>query len=177
MPKTAPTGMLALPLVLLGGSLALAAAAKRAPAPAPGARVELELVGVLPMPEGQAGVLILREKGRRTILPLVVPEGRRFSPGASGGTLLDRAIEALGGRVSEVEIDRADETSAGARVRLSHAGKPLELQGTPSECIALAMSAGVRIMTSRRLLDEEGLTPEDFARAHARDRKGQPTRL
>ena len=173
----AANGMLALPLLLFGGSLALVAAAKSTPAHDPRARVELELVGVLPVPEGQAGILVLREKGKDTVLPLFVPDGRRFAPSASGGSLLDRAIAALGGHLSEVEIERAEETSAGARVRLTQAGKPLELQAVPSESIALAVAAGVPIVASRQLLDEEGLTPEDLARAHARDKKRQTTKL
>jgi hypothetical protein len=178
MPNTAATGMLALPLLLFGGSLGVVAAAARAPAGRDGRpRVELELVGVLPVPEGPSGILVLREKGKRTLLPLLVPDGRRFSPGASGGSLLDRAIAALGGRVAEVEIERAEETSAGARVRLSQSGRPLELQAAPSESVALAVSAGVPIVTSRRLLEEEGLAPEDLAKAHPRNGKGAATRL
>ncbi len=178
MPSAAATGMLALPLLLFGGSLGVVAAAARGSAhhDARG-RVELELVGVLPVPEGSAGILVLREKGKQTILPLFVPDGRHFSPGAGGGSLLDRAIAALGGRVAEVEIERAEETPEGARVRISQAGKPLELRAIPSESIALAVSAHVPIVASRRLLDEEGLTPEDLAKAHPRDRKGADTRL
>jgi hypothetical protein len=175
--RNAANGVLALPLLLFGGSLMLVAAAKSTPAHDPRARVELELVGVLPVPEGQAGILVLREKGKDTILPLFVPDGRRFAPSASGGSLLDRTIAALGGHLSEVEIERAEETSAGARVRLTQAGKPLELQAVPSESIALAVAAGVPIIASRQLLDEEGLTPEDLARAHARDKKRLTTRL
>ncbi|HEY6004857.1 MAG TPA: bifunctional nuclease domain-containing protein [Anaeromyxobacter sp.] len=177
MPNAAATGMLALPLLLFGGSLGVVAAAARGPVHDGRARVELELVGVLPVPEGPAGILVLREKGKQTILPLFVPDGRRFSPGASGGSLLDRAIAALGGRVAEVEIERAEETSAGARVRISQAGRPLELQAVPSESIALAVSAHVPIVASRRLMDEEGLTPQDLAKAHPRGRKGMATRL
>jgi hypothetical protein len=177
MPNASPSGVLALPLLLFGGSIALLAAATRAPAHEPRARVQLELVGVLPVPEGSAGILVLREKGKSTLLPLLVPDGRRFSPGASGGSLLDRAISALGGRLAEVEIERAEETSAGAKVHLTQGGKPLELQAAPSESVALAVSAGVPIVASRQLLDEEGLTPEDLAKARRRDAKGTPTRL
>jgi uncharacterized protein len=179
MRNAAPNGVLALPLVLFAGTVSLlaTAAATRAPAHDPRARVELELVGVLPVPEGQAGILVLREKGKDTILPLFVPDGRRFAPSASGGSLLDRAIAALGGRLSEVEVERAEETSAGAKVRLTQSGKPLELQAVPSESIALAIAAGVPIVASRQLLDEEGLTAEDLARTHGRDKKHPTTKL
>jgi uncharacterized protein len=175
--RNSPNGVLAVPLLLFGGSLALLAVASRAPAHAAPGRVQLEFVGVLPVPEGAAGILVLREKGDTTLLPLLVPDGKRFSPGASGGSLLDRAIEALGGHLAEVEIERAEETSGGAKVRLTQGGRTLELQAVPSESIALAVAAGVPILASRRLLEEEGLTPADLVKAHAKDAKRRPTRL
>jgi uncharacterized protein len=170
MTHAAPAGMLALPLALLAGALALVATSVATPADDGGARVELEIAGVLPMPEGEAGILVLREKGSETILPLLVPDGRDFLPGSYGSRLLGRAIEALGAEISEVEIERAEETSAGSRVRLLHGGRAVDLAAVPSESIALAMAAGVPIVTKRRLLDEAGLTPEDLARAHERAR-------
>ncbi len=177
MPNAAPTGMLALPLVLLGGSLALVLTAARAPAREGRARVELELAGILPLPEEPAGILVLREKGKETILPLLVPDGRMFTRGTGGDGLLGRTIAALGARVAEVEIDRAEDSAAGARVRLAQGGKRVELQAIPSESVALALALGVPIVATRRLLDEEGLTPEDLARAHGRARGRGTLRL
>lgn len=169
----AHAGLLALPGALLAGAVALSAAAHPEPS-AGGARVELEVAGVLPMQEGVASILVLREKGARTLLPLIVPgpeAGGR--PDAGGGSLLGRAIEALGGRVSEVEIDRAEETRAGARVRLAQGARRVELRARPSESVALAVAAGVPIVTTRRVLDESGLTPEELAKAHANARGGE----
>jgi hypothetical protein len=177
--RNTATGMLALPLLLFGGSLALATTATRSPhrnRPA-GDRVELELAGVLPLPEGRAGILVLREKGKDTLLPLLVPNGRGFAPGASGGSLLGRAIEALGGHVAEVEIERAEESSAAARVTLSQAGKRFDLRALPSESIALAVASGVPIVARRSLVDEEGVTAEDLAKAHAHAKGRAITRL
>jgi bifunctional DNase/RNase len=140
--------------------------------------VELELAGVLPMPEGSAGIIVLREKGKETILPLVVPDGKRFVPGRTREPgLLRQAIEALGGRVSEVQIDAVEESSGGARVRLARGGERIELEAAPAESIALAVAAGVPILTTRRLLDEAGLTREDLARIHARVGRGATLRL
>jgi bifunctional DNase/RNase len=165
-------GILALPAAALAGAVALATSAP-APADAAGARVELEIAGVLPIPEGSGSILVLREKGARTLLPLVVPEAEASARGdAPGSALLGQAIEALGGRVSEVEIDRAEETRAGARVRLAQGARRVELRARPSESVALAVAAGVPIVTTRRLLDEAGLTPEDLERAHAKARPG-----
>jgi hypothetical protein len=165
--------LLALPGALLAGAIALTAAPHPA---ASGARIELEVAGVLPMQEGVASILVLREKGARTLLPVVVPGPDAPRPEAGGGGLLGRAIEALGGRVSEVEIDRAEETRAGARVRLAQGARRVELRARPSESVALAVAAGVPIVTTRRVLDESGLTPEDLAQAHARAR-GDDLRL
>ncbi len=166
MRHAAPAGFVAVPLAVLAAAAFGASAAARAAA---GQRVELELAGVLPMPEGSAGIVVLREKGKETILPLVVPDGRRFAGGSAvAGGLLGQAIEALGGRVSEVEIDAVDEPSAGARVRLRRGGQRIELRAAPSDSIALALVARAPIVTTRRLLDEAGLTPRDLARIHAR---------
>jgi hypothetical protein len=129
--------------------------------------VELEVIGLLPLGEGSTAVLVLREKGARTLLPLVIPGSGvgEHGSGLRGPGLLGQAIEALGARVREVEIDRAEESRAGARVRLTQGARSIELRGRPSESVALAVSARVPIVTTRRLMDESGLTPEDLTRA------------
>jgi bifunctional DNase/RNase len=157
---------------ILAATLASAAGSGRDPE----ARVELEVAGLLPMGEGEAAVLVLREKGAQTLLPLVVPgsgagehAGELKSPG-----LLGQAISALGARVTEVVIDRAEESRAGAIVRLAQGTRRVELRGRPSESVSLAVSTKAPIVTSRRLLDESGLTPEDLARARKKVRsKGE----
>jgi bifunctional DNase/RNase len=58
-------------------------------------------------------------------------------------------------------------------VRLAQGGRSLELRGPPSESVALAISAKVPIVTTRRLLEEAGLTPEDLGRAHRKARRGE----
>lgn len=161
----------ALPVVVLGAALVVGGAAAR-PRAEVADRVELEVAGLLPMGEGAAAVLVLREKGTRTILPLVLP-GAQVGEGEAelrGPGLLSQAIEALGGRVSEVEIQRAEESRTGARVRVAQGGRTLELVGPPSESVALAISAKVPIVTSRRVIEDAGLTPEDLARLHRKRR-------
>jgi bifunctional DNase/RNase len=175
MRRAAPAGFVAVPLAIFVATVFAASAAAKA---ATRDRVELELAGVLPMPEGSAGIVVLREKGKETILPLVVPDGKRFAPGhAREPGLLRETIEALGGRVDEVQIDEVEESTAGARVRLTRGGERIEIRAAPSESIALAVASGVPILTTRRLLDEAGLTPEDLARLHARTGKTAAVRL
>ena len=161
-------------VVVPWAALAVAGTAAR-PSRDGGERVELEVAALLPMGEGEATVLVLREKGARTILPLVIPGGRlgEHENELRGPGLLGQAIEALGARVAEVQIDRAEETRTGARVRLAQGTRSLELRGPPSESVALAISAKAPIVTTRRLLDEAGLTPEDLARVHRRSRLGE----
>jgi hypothetical protein len=163
-----------LPVVLLGAALVVGGTAARPRADA-NDRIELEVAGLLPVGEGSAAVLVLREKGTRTILPLVLPGARSGDGDAElrAPGLLSQAIEALGGRVSEVEIERAEETRTGAKVRLAQAGRTLELLGPPSESVALAVSAKVPIVTRRRVLEESGITPEDLAKAHRKAKAGE----
>jgi bifunctional DNase/RNase len=129
-------------------------------------RVTLEVAGVLPMPQGPAGLLILRDHGTGTILPLLVPDGAAVGAATKGGRgppdLLGRTLDALGARVREVEIARAEETTGGARVRISQAGHDIELPARPSESVALAVAAGAPIVTTRRILAESGLTPGEM---------------
>jgi hypothetical protein len=175
MRTAAPAGLMLLPLASF---VVVVLTAAHAPAADRSVPVELELAGVLPMPEAPAGIVVLRVKGSDTILPLVVPDGRAFqTPGGDGG-LLGRAIEALGGRVSRVEIDRAEETSAGARVHLAQGGRDVAVPAVPSESIALALAAHVPIVAARQLVEEAGLTPEDLAKAQAAQTAGPaPQRL
>jgi hypothetical protein len=161
-----PAGLLALPLAFAAGSMALYVSAAQPP-PREDGVVELEVAAVLPLPEGPAGLVVLREKGSGTLLPLLVPDGDRLGMAAPSRRapdgLLGRTIEALGAKVREVEIDEAEETSSGSRVRLAQGARQLEIPARPSESIALALAAGVPILAKRRLLAESGLTPEELA--------------
>jgi hypothetical protein len=163
-------GIVSLPLLFAAGSLALVAASARAPKARDG-KVVLEVAAVLPMSEGPAGILVLREAGSGTVLPLLVPDAQAMEAGTGGGgagDLLGRTLEALGARVSEVEIASAEETRGGARVRLVQGGRELELEASPSESVALAIAAGAPIVAARRLLADAGLTPDELE--HARER-------
>jgi len=166
----AAAGTISLPLaVVTAAALAVTAAASRPPrAPSEGGRVELVVAAVLPMPEGPAGLVVLRERTSGTVLPLLVPDGEALGTQAGRATdgLLGRALDALGARVREVELDATEETSAGARVRLAQGGREVEVPARPSESLALALAAGVPIFTTRQLLAKSGLTPAELREAH-----------
>ncbi|WP_242339057.1 MULTISPECIES: bifunctional nuclease family protein [Anaeromyxobacter] len=165
-------GSISLPIAIsAAAALALLTTAAPKPASAPDGRVELELAAALPMPEGPAALVVLRDRASGTVLPLLVPDGEALGVGARLGraqeSLLGRALDALGARVRAVEIDAAEETSTGARVRLEQGGREVEVTARPSESLALALASRVPIFTSRRLLAKAGLTPEELRESHA----------
>lgn len=170
-------GTLSTPLAVAVSLVTFAAAAATAAQPSPDGSVQLEVAGVLPMPEGTSSILVLREKGARTLLPLIVPGADAEELGGRLGArrppeLLGEAIRALGAEVRQVEIAAAEETAGSARVRLAQGHRELELAGRTAESVVLAVAAGAPIVTTRRVLDERGLTPEDLDRA--KERMGGP---
>jgi uncharacterized protein len=165
-------GTISLPLAIATAiAVVLPAATAKPPRVARGdGRVELEVAAVLPLPEGPAGLVVLRDRATGTVLPLLVPDGEALGVGAPPSRapegLLGRALEALGARVREVELDAAEETSAGARVRLAQGAREVDVPARPSESLALAVASGVPIFTTRQLLAKAGLTPEELHAAH-----------
>jgi bifunctional DNase/RNase len=145
--------------------------------------VELELAGVMAVGGDGACLLVLREKGARTLLPLLLPGVNAQTLGADLRArrtpgMLGEALRALGARVRDVQIGAAVETVSAARVRLRQGARLLEVPSRPSEAVALAHSAGAPIRATRRLLAEAGLTPEEIERARRRGpRTGEPLRL
>lgn len=177
MRPRSPRGLLALPAALaLAGAVALAAGTRPE---GTSARVELELLAVLPLPDGHAGLVVLREKGEGRLLPVVVPDRTAFEAGAlrGEGSLAARALQAVGAEVRAVELEAASETSEGALVRLSDGRRELAVPGRPSDVLALALAAGVPILVRRRLLDDEGLAAEELDAARREAQVGDPVRL
>lgn len=167
-------GVLALPVV--GLATLLVVAATPAGGATPDGRVELEMAGVLPVPGEPMSILVLREKGTKTLLPLFVSAaaGADTKDEVHRHGLAGDAISALGAKVAEVQIDRAEEEPAAARVRIAQGARRLEVRARPSESVALALASGAPILTTRRVLDESGLTEDDLVRAHTRARaRGQ----
>jgi bifunctional DNase/RNase len=162
---------LALAAALVAGPAALAAAPARL---APPELVEMEIAGVFPLDDAQAGVLVLRQKGAATLLPIVVGrvEASVIQNRLRGEEpvrpraqeLLERAISALGGRVVQVEIRDASEALYRARVLLAQGSARYELDARPSDSVALAIGARAPIFATRSLVEESGLTREDLER-------------
>jgi bifunctional DNase/RNase len=138
--------------------------------------VEMEVLGVVPLESESASLLILRQKGARTVLPIFVGrsegaaiEQRLKHPPARrphGPDLLSKAIGALGGKVSRVSIEGAQAAIFSARVTLQQGDRKVEVEGRPSDSVALAIASHAPIFATRALVSEAGLTEEDLARAH-----------
>jgi bifunctional DNase/RNase len=137
-------------------------------------QVELEVAGVFPLDDDHAGVLVLREKGAETLLPIVIGRsevdgiGKRLRGEVSSRPrtqdLLAHAIEALGGHVVRVEIHDASDALYRARVFVAQGAQRIELDARPSDSIALAVGAKAPIFAPRGLLAGSGLTAEDLDR-------------
>jgi bifunctional DNase/RNase len=136
--------------------------------------VEMEVLGVVPLESDGASLLVLRQKGGAVLLPMFVgtAEGtaidRRLKrmptthPGAAD--LLFAAIGALGGKVTRVEIQGVHAAMFRAQVSLLQGGKRLDVEGRPSDSVALAMSAHAPIFATQQVIADAGLTPEELRR-------------
>jgi len=172
--------------ILATAVVAAAVAVTAAPptAPAPRDMVEMEVAAVFPLDGGEAGLLVLREKGRETLLPIVVGRGeadsiemrleRRVPERPRAQELLENAIGALGARVVRVEIRDASEALYRARVRIAHGGNEIELEARPSDSVALALRASAPIFASRELVRDAGLERDDLRRMEAGDANATP---
>ncbi len=147
--------------------------------------IEMEVLGVVPLENDAASLLVLRQKGEQTVLPIFVghAEGvlidqrlKHEGPprGTASADLLEDTIEKLGGRVTRVEIDGAS-AAFSARVSLVQGGRQLDVEARPSDSIALALTARVPIFATRKVVATAGLTRQELSRpdrSHQRARGG-----
>jgi len=83
--------------------------------------------------------------------------------------LLESTIEALGAKVTKIEIDDLRHDVFLGRLHLQQGARPVELDARPSDAIAVALGTGAPIYVSRRVLDRAGLTKKDL-----QQRRGRP---
>jgi bifunctional DNase/RNase len=177
-----------LPLLLTLGALAVTAAPGRSAEAREVARshhrgppmVEVEVAGVLPLSGDGGSVVVLREKGRETLLPLlvgategsVIDQRLKGKPSDQPGThdLLSRALDALHGAVQRVDITAVQDATFRAVLHLAQEGRDVPLDARPSDAIALALSAKAPIFAAREVVDAAGLTKDDQARLRRGER-------
>ena len=165
-----------LPLIVATSAASVAGSAPRA-APPEQEVVELEVLGVVPLESEAASILLLRQKGAQAVLPIYVGReqaalielrlGRAPSTRSHAPDLLAGAIAALGGKVTRVEIRSVQAALFRARVLLQQGDRRLELEGRPSDTVALALSEQAPIFASRKVMAEAGLVPSDLDRMRA----------
>ncbi len=172
------TGLLALPLAAAAAVVVLAAG--RAPdrgRPGGGDLVEMEVVGVVPMEE-ESSLVGLSQKDAEKLLPLVIGRAEAMAidmrlhdaraPRPLTHDLLGQAIDALGAKVTRVEIDGLQDAVFVAKIRLAQGDKRLVLDARPSDSIALALGAHAPIFASRKVLEGAGLDKSDLDRMRKR---------
>ena len=112
-------------------------------------------------------VVILKDVERRRFLPIWIGpwEANAIAMRLQGLSperplthdLFAGVLEQLGATIREVVIaDLADETFH-ARIVLEAAGRVLEIDSRPSDALALAVRAGVRIFATEEVLDRAGV--------------------
>jgi bifunctional DNase/RNase len=166
-------GFFFVPLVVAASAGVVMGAAPRSTSPE---AVEMEVLGVVPLESDTASLLVLRQKGSPVVLPIFVgrSEGAAIrqrldkSPPARplAADLLEKTIDALGGKVVRVEIQGAHAAIFRARVTLQQAERRLEVDARPSDSVALAMSTHAPIFATREVMAEAGLTRDDLERMH-----------
>ena len=133
-------------------------------------------------------VVILKESDRERYLPIWIGpwEANAIAMRLQGLTperplthdLFATALEELGVHIRQVVIaDLADETFH-ARLLLESDGRLVEVDSRPSDALALAVRAGVRIFASEAVLTRAAVEPEARGVGFARDdgRARRPTR-
>ena len=63
------------------------------------------------------------------------------------------AIQALGGRVREVRIDRLTDTTFYATIALDELGRAAEVDARPSDALCLALTVGAPIRADQAMVD------------------------
>lgn len=143
------------------------------PAPSCKDLVEVEVKDVVPLEEVHAHAVVLVSKRDQTLLPIFVDEGsavsiafrlaHRRSPRPQSADLLERAVEALGGKVTEVRIDSIRDDVFEGRVFIAQGQRQLALDARPSDSIAMALGGGAKIRVPQKVLSRAGITQQEVA--------------
>ncbi len=135
--------------------------------------VEVEVKDVVPLTEVHAHAVVLVSKRDQTLLPIFVDEGsavsiafrlaHQKSPQPQSADLLEKAVEALGGKVTEVRIDSIKGDVFEGRVFIAQGEKQLSLAARPSDSIAMALGGGAKIRVPQKVLSKAGITQQEVA--------------
>ncbi len=122
------------------------------------------------MPSSQH-VVILKELERERYLPIWIGpwEANAIAMRLQGVSserplthdLFSSTLELLGVAIRKVVISSLAEETFHARLYIDSGGRELEVDSRPSDALALAVRAGVRIFAADGVLDRAGVRPDD----------------
>ena len=132
-------------------------------------------------------VVILKDAERERYLPIWIGawEASSIAMKLQGLTaerplthdLFAAALEALGVRIDRIVISELSDETYHARLYLDHAGKIVERDARPSDCVALAVRTSTRILVADEVLEQAALGADPGeADEEAADSAGAPGR-
>jgi bifunctional DNase/RNase len=138
--------------------------------------VELEVRDVIPLVEAQTHAVVLTTADGQMVLPIFVDESAAVAiafrlahlhpPQPLSQDLLGSLVTELGARVVEVRIDDLRDDIYTGRVFLEQGKRKVALDARPSDSIAMALDGKARIMVTRKVLDEAGISREEIDSLH-----------
>ena len=127
--------------------------------------VLMELVRIIISEIGDQQVIYLREVDGNRTFPIVIEPFEAVSlnrrvkgiqaPRPLTHDLLASVIEQFGGEVQDVFINELREHTYFAQLRIRCDGELIEIDGRPSDAIALALTVNAPIYVAEEVLDEE----------------------
>ncbi len=159
----------ALPSVKAAASESVACVPKKGGNPAACKElVELQVRDVIPLMEAQTHAVVLTTGDGELVLPIFVDESAAVAiafrlahlqpPQPLAQDLLGSVVTGLGGKVVEVRIDDLRDDIYTGRVFLEQGKRKVTLDARPSDSIAMALDGKARIMVTRKVLDEAGIS-------------------
>jgi bifunctional DNase/RNase len=141
--------------------------------------VELQVKDVVPLTEMDSHAVVLITPDGQTVLPIFVDEGaavaiafrlaHREAPHPLAQDLLDSIVAEMGGQVTEVHIDDVQNDVYTGRVFIQQGERELRLKARPSDSIAMALKGSARILVTRRVLSQAGISREEIDSVHRGD--------
>lgn len=138
--------------------------------------IQLEVRDVVPLVEAQTHAVVLTTKDGAMVLPIFVDESAAVAiafrlahlrpPQPLSQDLLGSVVTELGARVTEVRIDDLRDDIYTGRVFLQQGKRKVALDARPSDSIAMALDGEARIMVTRKVLDEAGISREEIDSLH-----------
>lgn len=148
--------------------------------------IEMNFSGLRTCQADRQPVMLLREKGGDSYLPIVIGpyEAQAISlgwqkvstPRPMSHDLMRNVLTHLGARISSVYINDFKDGIFYARLIMDAAGRHAEVDSRPSDAVALAVRLGVPILVEEWIIDTAGFNSEEESVDRALDRVGEDDR-